>query len=95
MDWLTFVAAIVKSVAWPVTLVLILLVFRRPVRELIPRLRTIRIGSVEASVAREYHDEVGESVDANAERQRRVRENFRRTRPADAAERDRDEPSGN
>ncbi len=72
MDWFTFVSVIVKAVAWPITLVLILLFFRRSVRQLIPRLRTIRIGSVEVSAAREYDDEVRESADANAKTQRQL-----------------------
>jgi hypothetical protein len=85
VDWLTFVSLIVKAVAWPITLVLILLFFRRSVGELIPRLRTIRIGSVEVSAAREYDSDVRESLGANAEVQRRLQ----------AAARHGDEPNRN
>lgn len=78
MDWLTFAAAIVKAVAWPATALLIVLLLRMPIRELIPRLRTLRIGPVEASVAREYDDQVRERLDANAEAQRRLQAAERR-----------------
>jgi hypothetical protein len=32
MDWLQFLASLVKSLAWPTTLVILVLLFRVPVR---------------------------------------------------------------
>ncbi len=47
MDSLTFVAEIVKALAWPVTVLIILVVLRDPLRQLIPLLQRLRYGGVE------------------------------------------------
>jgi hypothetical protein len=42
MDWLTFIAAVLKAVAWPLTTVAILVILRRPLLGLIPLLRKLK-----------------------------------------------------
>lgn len=53
MDWLTFIADLVKSLAWPASLVLAVLVFRKPLLELIPALRRLRFKEFEIEFGRE------------------------------------------
>jgi hypothetical protein len=40
MDWLSFVAAIVQALAWPLALVTVILVLRKPLAGLIPLLQS-------------------------------------------------------
>jgi hypothetical protein len=42
MDWLTFIAAIVKALAWPLTALAVLILIRRPLLRLIPLLRKLK-----------------------------------------------------
>ncbi len=42
MDWLQFLASLVKSLAWPTTLVTLVLLFRVPVRRALLSLTRIR-----------------------------------------------------
>ncbi len=42
MDWLTFITEIIKALAWPLTVLLILLLLRQPIAELIPLLRKLK-----------------------------------------------------
>ena len=53
MDWLTFIAELVKSLAWPVFVVAAVLVFRKPLLELIPALRRFRFKEFEIEFGRE------------------------------------------
>jgi len=48
MDWLTFVSKLVESLAWPVVALVLGLVFRRKLVALIPTLRKLKAGPVEA-----------------------------------------------
>lgn len=42
MDWLTFIAAVLKALAWPLTAIAILVLLRRPLLGLIPLLRKLK-----------------------------------------------------
>lgn len=47
MDWLTFITHIVASLAWPITVVVILLILRRPLLNLFPLLQRLRFQGLE------------------------------------------------
>jgi hypothetical protein len=47
MDFLTFIAAIVGSIAWPVSLLAALLMMRRPLAELLPGIHRLRYKDLE------------------------------------------------
>jgi hypothetical protein len=47
LDPLTFVAALVSALAWPVTILIIFIVLRRPLLELVPLLTRFRYGNIE------------------------------------------------
>jgi len=53
VEWLTFVAEIVKALAWPAFLFFTVLVFRKPLVELLPGLRRLRIKEFEIEFGRE------------------------------------------
>lgn len=48
MDWLTFISKLVDSLAWPVAGVALGLIFRKKLIELIPLLRRVKAGPLEA-----------------------------------------------
>lgn len=48
MDWLTFITKLVDALAWPVVALVLGLVFRRKLLALIPTLRRLKAGPVEA-----------------------------------------------
>ena len=47
MDGLTFISSLIQSVAWPFTILVLLIAYRRPVISLIPALRALRYGGFE------------------------------------------------
>jgi len=52
MDWLTFIAAVVSATAWPIAVLIIFLVIRKPLLELSPCCRdcvmeTLKLTSAE------------------------------------------------
>jgi hypothetical protein len=51
MDWLTFTAAVLKALAWPLTTVAILILLRRPLLGLIPLLRKLKWKELELEFA--------------------------------------------
>jgi hypothetical protein len=53
MDWLTFIAQLISALAWPVTLIVIILVLRRPLTELFPLVRRLRFQGIELDFSRE------------------------------------------
>ena len=74
MDWLDFIASVVRSVAWPAALVLIAWLLRAELKALLGRLETVRHKETEASFARAVEDvssEVAERDDA--ERRKEVK----------------------
>jgi hypothetical protein len=48
MDWLTFISKLIDSMAWPVAAVLLSLIFRKKLAELLPLLRKVKAGPLEA-----------------------------------------------
>jgi hypothetical protein len=65
MDWLTFSIRLIEALAWPVTLAALIIVFaRRPeIRALVPLLRKLKAGPLEAEFDREIRkisEETGE-----------------------------------
>ena len=52
MDWLSFIAAIVKALAWPLTVLGIFLVLRRPLAGLLPLLARLRFKDLELDFGR-------------------------------------------
>ncbi|MCI0562286.1 MAG: hypothetical protein MN733_27700 [Nitrososphaera sp.] len=43
MDSLTFISEIVKAVAWPVTIAFVVAIFRKDIRDLLPKLRKAKV----------------------------------------------------
>jgi hypothetical protein len=52
MDWLTFTAAVIRAVAWPLTALIIILVLRRPLLNLLPLLQQLRVKGIELEFGR-------------------------------------------
>lgn len=48
MDWLTFISKLIDSMAWPVAAVLLGLIFRKKLADLLPLLRKVKAGPLEA-----------------------------------------------
>ena len=48
MNWLSFIASLVSSVAWPATLFFVLFMFRKSIVELIPGIRRLKFKDFEA-----------------------------------------------
>ena len=82
MDWLSFTAALIDSLAWPLATVVILSMLRRPLTQLIPLLRRLKFKDLELDFERKVHELVvqarGEVPAApdDAERIERVEERF-------------------
>src|SRR3990172_6678349 len=53
MDWLTFIVQLVSALAWPVSLMVAIWLFRKPFIELIPALRRLRFKEFEVEFSRE------------------------------------------
>lgn len=53
MDWLTFIAEIIKAIAWPITVIVIFLMLRRPILRLFPLVQRLRFQGVELDFRRE------------------------------------------
>lgn len=51
MDWMTFVVGVLKAIAWPVTLLLLAFWLRKPIRDLVPLLRKLKIKEFELDFA--------------------------------------------
>ena len=49
MSWLQFISSLAALIAWPAAAVLIVLLFRKVVVRLLPQLKTIKYGNVEAT----------------------------------------------
>ena len=47
MDWLTFAAGAIRDLAWPLTALVIVLVLKRPLRDLIPAIKKLRYKHLE------------------------------------------------
>lgn len=47
MDWMQFVAALTSALAWPVAVVIIVLALKNHVLELLPKIRSLKLGDLE------------------------------------------------
>jgi hypothetical protein len=48
LDWLTFISKIIEACGWPLAVVIVVLLLRRQVQELIPALKRLKAGPLEA-----------------------------------------------
>jgi len=62
MDILTFVAEIVKALAWPLATIVIVTIFRRPLTQLLPLLRRVKYGDLEAEFERKIEEAKSEAA---------------------------------
>lgn len=56
MDWLTFIASIVKSLAWPVAAVVLAILFKDDLVKAMPLIKRLKAGPVEAEFEREVKE---------------------------------------
>lgn len=70
MDNLTFIIRLIEAIAWPVAAVAVLLTFRQEFRALVPLIRRLKAGPLEAEFEREVREiseEVASTVQTEAE----------------------------
>lgn len=48
MDWLTFSVELIKALIWPLLVVIVLIIIRKPLSELVPYLKKLKLGELEA-----------------------------------------------
>lgn len=63
MDWLQFIASVVGSLAWPSSMVLIVLLLRRAILRILPRLKRLKYGEAEF----EFEEKLEEAEEEIAE----------------------------
>lgn len=51
MDWMTFVVGVLKAIAWPATLLLLVFLLRKPIRDLVPLVRKLKVKEFELEFA--------------------------------------------
>lgn len=56
MDWLTFIAELIKTLAWPLTVLAILILLRKPLVGLIPLLQRIKYKDFELEFGRQVRE---------------------------------------
>lgn len=56
MDWLTFVSKLIEVTAWPIASVLLVLLLRKEIRSLLPYVKKLKAGPVEAEFEREVEE---------------------------------------
>lgn len=87
MDWLTFTAEVIKALAWPVTVALILYFLRRPLFRLVPLLTRFRFMDFELDFGRqvqELADDLQKEIPVAPEAmpsQEQLKEHFARLAP--------------
>jgi hypothetical protein len=52
MDWMTFVVGVLKAIAWPATLLGVTFWLRKPIRDLVPLLRKLKVKEFELEFAK-------------------------------------------
>ena len=62
MDWRTFTAAVVESLAWPLTALAIFLVVRRPLLALVPLVGRLKVGDLELDFGRRLAEAKAEAA---------------------------------
>jgi len=50
MDWLGFIASIIASLVWPVAVVVLVVVLRKPIKDLIVQMQSFRGGGIRGAV---------------------------------------------
>lgn len=53
MDVLTFISELIKSLAWPVAIIILVILLRKPIVELIPLLRRLKYKDLELEFSQE------------------------------------------
>ena len=53
MNWLAFWASIIGSMAWPATIIIVILIFKQQLLAAAPWLRELEVGSVKVKFAEE------------------------------------------
>ncbi|WP_281212777.1 hypothetical protein [Shewanella insulae] len=61
MDWLTFISKVIDSLAWPIVILFLGVVFRRQFSNLLPYLRKLKAGPVEAEFEMEARQALANS----------------------------------
>ena len=61
MDWLTFISKVIDSLAWPIVILILGVVFRRQLSDLLPYLRKLKAGPVEAEFEMEARQALANS----------------------------------
>jgi hypothetical protein len=56
MDFLTFLIRLIEALAWPVAAVVIMFVFRREFQALVPLVRKLKAGPLEAEFERQIQE---------------------------------------
>lgn len=56
MDWLTFIAEIIKALAWPFAVIAIFLVLRKPIQNLLPFVQKLKWKEVEIEFGRQVQE---------------------------------------
>jgi hypothetical protein len=51
-----FISSIVNSLAWPITVIIIILLLKHPIRDLIKRIGKLKIKDIEADFSKEISD---------------------------------------
>jgi hypothetical protein len=77
MDWLSFIASVLASVAWPAAMLCVVLLLRKELVARLPFLRKLKAGPVEAEFEREVKNS----------RMKRQQPYFRRRNPGPLRER--------
>lgn len=68
MDWLTFVATVAGSVAWPVTALIIVHLVRKPLVELLPTLKSAKYKELELEFGEKLGQLESQAEEANLPR---------------------------
>jgi hypothetical protein len=56
MDWPTFVTELIKALAWPITVLIIIIVLRKPLANLLPTLQRLRYRDLEIEFGRQVQE---------------------------------------
>src|SRR5271157_6230693 len=62
MDWLNFLTNIVASLAWPCTIIIIIFLMRKPIRDLLPLLQRLKYKEFELEFGKRV-EEVKEEIE--------------------------------
>lgn len=83
MDWLTFISKAIESLAWPIVTLVLGLVFRRKLLDLIPALRKLKAGPVEAEFELAAKQVLANAAEASAQDESVAGKVPQELRPAD------------